>query len=122
MLGERGRGTVLDALGNYDNTLVVGSLSKGLSCFGVLSPAIPRSNSPSKSGRVRWFSVDLSPPYLEAISTVMDIMESEEGLLLLSALRENMEYFNRLALEAGLFPKGALERSLRFCLATKWPQ
>src|SRR5579871_6122254 len=34
VLGKQGRGTVLDALGNYDNTLVVGSLSKAFSCFG----------------------------------------------------------------------------------------
>src|SRR6202044_3721487 len=34
VIGTRGRGTVLDALGNYDNTLVVGSLSKGFSCAG----------------------------------------------------------------------------------------
>ena len=34
ILGKRGRGTVLDALGDYDNTLVVGSLSKAFSCFG----------------------------------------------------------------------------------------
>src|SRR5271166_33908 len=34
VMGQQGRGTVLDALGNYDNTLVVGSLSKGFSCMG----------------------------------------------------------------------------------------
>src|SRR4051812_9678046 len=34
VLGCHGRGTVLDALGTYDNALVVGSLSKGFSCFG----------------------------------------------------------------------------------------
>ena len=33
-LGERGRGTVLEALGDYDNAVVVGSLSKAFSCFG----------------------------------------------------------------------------------------
>ena len=31
VLGARGRGTVRDALGSYDNTLVAGSLSKGFS-------------------------------------------------------------------------------------------
>src|SRR5438477_16678 len=29
VMGHRGRGTVFDALGNYDNTFVIGSLSKG---------------------------------------------------------------------------------------------
>jgi 7-keto-8-aminopelargonate synthetase-like enzyme len=34
VLGEQGRGTVLGALGSYDNTFVVGSLSKAFSCAG----------------------------------------------------------------------------------------
>src|SRR5262245_34235014 len=34
VLGRQGRGTVLDALGSYENTLVVGSLSKAFSCMG----------------------------------------------------------------------------------------
>src|SRR5262249_55717500 len=34
VLGTRGRGTVLDALGSYDNTFVIGSLSKAFSCMG----------------------------------------------------------------------------------------
>src|SRR5262249_16550277 len=34
IIGRQGRGTVLDALGSYDNTFVVGSLSKAFSCAG----------------------------------------------------------------------------------------
>src|SRR5207302_4745947 len=34
VLGTRGRGTVRDALGTYENTFVIGSLSKGFSCLG----------------------------------------------------------------------------------------
>src|SRR5260370_26760766 len=34
VLGKQGRGTVLDALGDYKNTFVIGSLSKGFSCAG----------------------------------------------------------------------------------------
>ena len=34
VLGEHGRGTVLEALGSYDNAFVVGSLSKAFSCAG----------------------------------------------------------------------------------------
>src|SRR5207302_553258 len=34
VLGDQGRGSVLDALGSYDNTLVVGCLSKACSVFG----------------------------------------------------------------------------------------
>ncbi len=34
VLGEQGRGTVLEALGGYDNAFVIGSLSKAFSCAG----------------------------------------------------------------------------------------
>ena len=34
VLGEHGRGTVLEALGSYENAFVVGSLSKAFSCAG----------------------------------------------------------------------------------------
>src|SRR5262245_15671001 len=34
VLGSRGRGTVWDALGSYENCFVVGSLSKAFSCMG----------------------------------------------------------------------------------------
>src|SRR5262249_42964438 len=34
VLGEYGRGTVLEGLGSYDNTFVIGSLSKAFSCMG----------------------------------------------------------------------------------------
>ncbi|NBS89280.1 pyridoxal phosphate-dependent aminotransferase family protein [bacterium] len=34
VVGTKGRGTVLDAVGNYENILLVGSLSKGFSCLG----------------------------------------------------------------------------------------
>ena len=44
VLGEQGRGTVLEALGSYDNAFVIGSLSKAFSCAGV-SSAAPRRSS-----------------------------------------------------------------------------
>lgn len=109
VLGERGRGTVLDVLGNYDNTLVVGSLSKGLSCFGGFIACNPEIKFALKvrSGPMV-FGGPVPPPYLEAICAVMDIMESDEGLMLLSTLHDNMGLFNRLALDAGLSPKGGI--------------
>ena len=75
VLGEQGRGTVLDALGDYDNVLMVGSLSKGFSCLGgfVAGPRAAidvlklRSNSLIFGGPV-------PPPYLEAVCTVLDIL------------------------------------------------
>jgi 7-keto-8-aminopelargonate synthetase-like enzyme len=79
VLGEAGRGTVLDALGNYDNAFVVGSLSKAFSCAGgfIGGPARfqrllkIRSNSYVFGGPV-------VPCYLEAIATVLDILRSAE--------------------------------------------
>jgi 7-keto-8-aminopelargonate synthetase-like enzyme len=96
-------------LGNYDNTLVVGSLSKGLSCFGGFIACNPEIKFALKvrSGPMV-FGGPVPPPYLEAICSVMDIMESDEGLMLLSTLHENMGLFNRLANGAGLSPKGGI--------------
>lgn len=101
VMGERGRGTVYDTLGSYENTLVVGSLSKGLSCFGGFIACNPEIKFALKvrSGPMV-FGGPVPPPYLEAICTVVDIMESEEGLALLERLRFNLEQFQE---EAGRF-------------------
>ena len=79
VLGDKGRGTVLEALGNYDNTIVVGSLSKAFSCFGGFVACTKaaceviklRSNSLIFGGPV-------PPAYLEGVCTVLDIMVSHE--------------------------------------------
>jgi len=100
-MGQRGRGTVYDTLGSYENTLVVGSLSKGLSCFGGFIACNPEIKFALKvrSGPMV-FGGPVPPPYLEAICTVVDIMESAEGLFLLERLRFNLEQFQE---EAGRF-------------------
>ena len=56
VLGTHGRGTVLDALGNYDNTLVIGSLSKGFSCMGGFIGCPRRSNVCSRCAPTPTFS------------------------------------------------------------------
>jgi 7-keto-8-aminopelargonate synthetase-like enzyme len=94
VLGGRGRGTVLEALGNYDNTLVVGSLSKAFSCFGgfVACTAAAcevlklRSNSLIFGGPV-------PPAYLEGILAVLDILESPEYDLIRANLDANVHRF-----------------------------
>jgi 7-keto-8-aminopelargonate synthetase-like enzyme len=79
VLGEQGRGTVLEALGGYDNAFVVGSLSKAFSCAGgfIGCPGPFR----------RWLKIRCAPyvfggpvvpPYLEAIGTVLEILRSDE--------------------------------------------
>jgi 7-keto-8-aminopelargonate synthetase-like enzyme len=91
VLGRQGRGTVLDALGSYANTFVVGSLSKGFSCAGgfigceaAFKPLLKmRSNTYIFGGPV-------VPPYLEAICTVCDILMSGEYDLLATRLQRNL--------------------------------
>src|SRR5205823_2384178 len=79
VLGGQGRGTVRDALGGYDNTLVVGSLSKGFSCFGGFI-GCPREFKMLLKIRSNTFIFGgpVPPPYLEAICTVCDIVDSPE--------------------------------------------
>jgi 7-keto-8-aminopelargonate synthetase-like enzyme len=107
VLGERGRGTVLEALGNYDNTLVVGSLSKAFSCFGgfVACTAAAcdvlklRSNSLIFGGPV-------PPAYLEGICTVLDILNSDEYAAIREKLDENVHHFTDGANGLGLVVLG----------------
>lgn len=79
VLGHRGRGTVLDALGSYANALVVGSLSKGFSCFGGFI-GCPRGFK--KLLKIRSstfiFGGPVPPPYLDAVCVVCDILMSPE--------------------------------------------
>lgn len=79
VLGAQGRGTVLDALGSYDNAFVVGSLSKAFSCAGGFIGG-PRAFH--RLLKIRCapyvFGGPVVPPYLEAIGTVIDILRSEE--------------------------------------------
>lgn len=94
ILGERGRGTVLEALGDYRNTLVVGSLSKAFSCFGAFlaCPARLRIPLEVRSGPFI-FGGPVPPPYLEAVATVVDILDSEEYKPLRKRLADNMAQF-----------------------------
>jgi glycine C-acetyltransferase len=93
-LGEQGRGSVLDSLGDYRNTIVVGSLSKALSCFGAFlaCPECLRIPLEVRSGPFI-FGGPVPPPYLEAVCTVVDILNSSEYELLRKGLSENMSQF-----------------------------
>jgi 7-keto-8-aminopelargonate synthetase-like enzyme len=89
--GTAGRGTVRDALGNYDNTLVVGSLSKAVSCLGgfvagsraAISVLKMRSNSLIFGGPV-------PPPYLVAVCAALDVIDSPEYTQIRAALDANV--------------------------------
>jgi 7-keto-8-aminopelargonate synthetase-like enzyme len=91
VMGRQGRGTVLDALGNYDNTLVVGSLSKGFSCMGGFIGCTKEFKLLLKMRSNTYiFGGPVAPCYLEAIGTVCDILRSPEYELLSVRLQRNI--------------------------------
>ena len=94
ILGAQGRGTVLDALGDYRNTLVVGSLSKAFSCYGgfVACPERVSELLKIRSGPLI-FGGPVPPPYLDAVCAVVDILESPEFDVLRARLSDNMNQF-----------------------------
>ncbi len=79
VLGEQGRGTVKESLGDYENVIVVGCLSKACSVFGAF---IACSSEMQRLLKMRSntfiFGGPVPPPYLEAVSTVIDILTSGE--------------------------------------------
>jgi 7-keto-8-aminopelargonate synthetase-like enzyme len=92
VLGRQGRGTVLDALGNYDNTLVIGSLSKAFSCFGGFIGCSAQLKLLLKMRSNTYiFGGPVPPAYLDAICTVCDILTSGEYDLLHARLQHNLQ-------------------------------
>jgi 7-keto-8-aminopelargonate synthetase-like enzyme len=103
VLGTRGRGTVLDALGNYDNTFVVGSLSKAFSCMGGFIGCTKEFQMLLKMRSNTYiFGGPVAPPYLEAICTVCDILTSAEYDLLHARLQRNVRQLTAGAEALGL--------------------
>src|SRR5262249_52435584 len=108
IIGRQGRGTVLDALGSYDNTFVVGSLSKAFSCAGGFIGCSKelqlllkmRSNTYIFGGRV-------PPASLEAICPVCDILTSSECDQLIGRLRANIRRLTTGATWLGLAMLGS---------------
>ena len=78
VLGAQGRGTVLDALGSYDNTFVIGSLSKAFSCAGGFIGCPERFTACSRSAPAPTSSAVRSFPAISKRSaTVIDILRSD---------------------------------------------
>ena len=95
-LGEDGRGTVLDTLGSYDNTFVVGSLSKAFSCAGgFIGGPEPFQRLLKIRSSSYIFGGPVVPPYLEAIGTVIDILRSDEYDALRTRLDAHIERLSR---------------------------
>jgi 7-keto-8-aminopelargonate synthetase-like enzyme len=95
VLGSHGRGTVADALGTYDNTFVIGSLSKGFSCAGGFIGCTKQFQLLLKMRSNTYiFGGPVPPPYLEAVCTVCDILMSPEYERLIGQLRSNCRRLN----------------------------
>ncbi len=91
VLGERGIGTVLESLGNYDNTIVVGCLSKACSVFGAFVACTAEFQRLLKMRSSTYiFGGPVPPPYLEAASTVIDILSSDDYVELRARLDRNV--------------------------------
>ncbi len=103
VLGRQGRGTVLDALGNYDNSFVVGSLSKAFSCAGGFIGCTEQFKLLLKMRSNTYiFGGPVPPAYLEAICTVCDILSSDEYDLLSGRLKANLTRLTAGAVRLGL--------------------
>jgi 7-keto-8-aminopelargonate synthetase-like enzyme len=109
VLGNRGRGTVLDALGDYENTIVVGSLSKGFSCLGgfIACSAAAQEVLKLRSSPII-FGGPVPPPYLEAICTVISILNSPGYEDLRAQLDANVRHLRAGMNELGLVAIGGL--------------
>ncbi|HJZ59764.1 MAG TPA: aminotransferase class I/II-fold pyridoxal phosphate-dependent enzyme, partial [Gemmataceae bacterium] len=109
VLGQQGRGTVRDALGNYDNTLVVGSLSKALSCLGGFLACTWQVREVLKlRSNPLIFGGPVPPPYLEAVCVAIDILASPEYDQLRGKLDANVRQLVTGATELGLAVLGGL--------------
>jgi 7-keto-8-aminopelargonate synthetase-like enzyme len=87
VLGQSGRGTVLEALGSYDNAFVVGSLSKAFSCAGGFIGCTAAFQKMLKMRSNSYiFGGPVVPAYLDAVCTVVDILQSDEYQVLRARL------------------------------------
>jgi 7-keto-8-aminopelargonate synthetase-like enzyme len=91
-LGTRGRGTVLGAVGSYDNTIVVGSLSKAFSCFGGFIGCTSEVKELLKMKSSTFiFGGPVPPPYLEAVLAALEIIDSDEYEQIYARLSSNVQ-------------------------------
>jgi 7-keto-8-aminopelargonate synthetase-like enzyme len=107
VIGRQGRGTVLDALGSYDNALVVGSLSKGFSCAGGFIGCTREFKRLLKMRSNTYiFGGPVVPPYLEAVCVVCDILASCEYDALRARLDRNVAQLTKGLQSQGLMVSG----------------
>src|SRR5262249_41538020 len=93
VIRRQGRGTVLDALGTYGNTFVVGALSKAFSCMGAFIGCTKEFKMLLKMRSNTWiFGGPVPPPYLEAVCVVCEILMSSEYDMLHGRLQRNLRH------------------------------
>src|SRR5262249_48958074 len=103
VLGRQGRGTVLDALGNYDNTFVVGSLSKAFSCAGGFIGCTEQFKLLLKMRSNAYiFAGPVPPAYLEEICPVRAILNPPGYDVLRGRRRGNLRRLTEGATRLGL--------------------
>lgn len=107
VIGRQGRGTVLDALGSYDNTLVIGSLSKGFSCLGgFVGCSRDMKQLLKMRSNTYIFGGPVAPAYLEGVCTVCDILMSDEYETIVGRLRRNLRHLSDGLANMGLVVMG----------------
>lgn len=109
VMGDHGRGTVFDNLGNYDNVFVIGSLSKAFSCLGGFVGCPKEFHQQLKiRSNTYIFGGPVPPCYLEAICTVVDILMSDEYAQIKTRLKVKLEQLVNGARSLGLTVLGGL--------------
>jgi 7-keto-8-aminopelargonate synthetase-like enzyme len=107
VLGRQGQGTVLETLGSYDNTFVVGSLSKAFSCAGgFIGCPEPFHRLLKIRSSPYVFGGPVVPCFLEAIGTVIEILRSDEYDQLRARLDASIRRLAHGLVELGLIVMG----------------
>jgi len=102
VMGANGRGTVAAFPDVMRKSLVIGSLSKGFSCFGAFVGCPLAMLDLLKMRSNTWiFGGPIPPCYMEAICTVLDILESDEYDKLMANLDRNRVLLVERATEQG---------------------
>jgi 7-keto-8-aminopelargonate synthetase-like enzyme len=92
VVGPRGRGAAITALGSLERILMVGSLSKAYSCMGAFVTCdreLKRILKIKSSTFI--FGGPIPPPYLCGILAACDLIDSEEGDELLADLHAKID-------------------------------
>jgi 7-keto-8-aminopelargonate synthetase-like enzyme len=107
VLGTNGRGTVLDALGSYENCFVIGSLSKAFSCAGgFIGCSRPFQKLLKMRSNTYIFGGPVVPAYLDAVCVVVDILRSPEYESLRGRLDGHVKRLSQALVERDLVVMG----------------